>query len=71
MTYYNILQKHSGILMLGQSLHDKSTAQYYLETNYGNERIKALKKKRWEYSKSPPLPLDDYEIVETDLLYTF
>lgn len=71
MTYYNIRQKHSGMLMLGQSVHDRASAQYWLDKKYNNEETTKLNKKRWEYSRSPPLPLDDYEIVKTDLLYTF
>lgn len=71
MAYYNILQKHSGVLMLGMSEDTKEACQFWIDGKYNNEETAKLNKKRWEYSRSPPLPLDDYEIVETDKLFTF
>lgn len=68
---YNIRRKSDGMFMLGQSVHQKDFAQAILDQKYSNTKIEELNKRRWEFSKSPPMPLDDYELVETDKLWTF
>lgn len=70
-TWWNIRQKHSGILMLGMSIPTKEIAQAYLDQYYNNERTTLLNKMRMSYSDSPPLPLDNYEVIETNQKITF